>query len=134
MNLFTKELNSRQWKLYNYLKENSGTYKKHIDIMIETGLYGENYDTVNSKGGRTLRKDLLALRNSGIIQTTIISHTRKGVKLATLEEYQHYSKNKLRSLIRQFNTLRNQDKKAGLNNQYRLVFNTEKELFEAFVE
>lgn len=51
-----KELSSRQWKLYSWLKKQKD-YKTLRDIMIETGLYGDNHDVYNSSGGRALRKE-----------------------------------------------------------------------------
>lgn len=132
MTTFVNDLTTRQWDLYDYLKKQED-YKHLRDIMVETGLYGDDYDNHSSSGSRALRKDIRALKRSGIIQTTILS-TSKGIKLATREEYAAYSKRKWDAIGRVINLQKLQDKKAGLNNQTRIVFGHEKPVVEAFVE
>lgn len=130
---FKKELVSRQWRLYEYLKAQTD-YKHLKDIVEETGLYGElpETDINNSAAIRTLKKDIQALRESGVIQTVILSCTFKGVKIATKEEYEDYSARVWAAIKRRAKLQALQDKKAGLDGQYRLVFNQEKPIIEAF--
>ena len=132
---FKKELVSRQWRLYDYLKAQTD-YKHLKDIVEETGLYGElpETDINNSAAIRTLKKDIQALRESGVIQTVILSCTFKGVKIATKEEYEDYSARVWAAIKRRAKLQALQDKKAGLDGQMRLVFNTEKPIIEAFKE
>ena len=132
---FKKELISRQWRLYDYLKAQTD-YKHLKDIAKETGLYGElpEADINNSTAIRTLKKDIRKLRESGIIQTVILSCTFKGVKIATKEEYEDYSKRIWAAINRRAKLQALQDKKAGLDGQMRLVFNAEKPIIEAFKE
>ena len=132
---FKKELISRQWRLYDYLKEQDD-YKHLKEIVEETGLYGElpEADINNSTAIRTLKKDIRKLRESGVIQTVILSCTFKGVKIATKEEYEDYSKRIWAAINRRAKLQALQDKKAGLDGQYRLVFNQEKPIIEAFKE
>ncbi len=132
---FKKELISRQWRLYDYLKEQDD-YKHLKEIVEETGLYGElpEADINNSTAIRTLKKDIRKLRESGVIQTVILSCTFKGVKIATKEEYEDYSKRVWGAINRRAKLQALQDKKAGLDGQYRLVFNQEKPIIEAFKE
>lgn len=130
---FKKELISRQWRLYDYLKEQDD-YKHLKEIVEETGLYGElpEADINNSAAIRTLKKDIRKLRESGVIQTVILSCTFKGVKIATKEEYEDYSKRIWAAINRRAKLQALQDKKAGLDGQMRLVFNQEKPVIEAF--
>jgi hypothetical protein len=130
---FKKELISRQWRLYDYLKEQDD-YKHLKDIVEETGLYGDlpETDINNSAAIRTLKKDIRKLRESGVIQTVIFSCTSRGVKIATKEEYEDYSKRVWAAINRRAKLQALQDKKAGLDGQYRLVFNKEKPMVEAF--
>lgn len=130
---FKKELISRQWRLYDYLKAQTD-YKHLRDIVEETGLYGElpGTDINNSAAIRMLKKDIRALKESGIIQTVILSCTFKGVKIATKEEYEDYSARVWAAIKRRAKLQALQDKKAGLDGQYRLVFNQEKPIIEAF--
>lgn len=132
---FKKELISRQWRLYDYLKEQDD-YKHLKEIVEETGLYGElpEADINNSTAIRTLKKDIRVLKESGIIQTVILSCTFKGVKIATKEEYEDYSKRIWAAINRRAKLQALQDKKAGLDGQMRLVFNQEKPVIEAFKE
>lgn len=132
---FKKELISRQWRLYDYLKEQDD-YKHLKEIVEETGLYGElpETDINNSAAIRTLKKDIRKLRESGVIQTVIFSCTSRGVKIATKEEYEEYSKSVWAAINRRAKLQALQDKKAGLDGQMRLVFNQEKPVIEAFKE
>ena len=135
MKTFTNDLTTRQYNLYKYLKEQDD-YKHLKEIVEETGLYGElpETDINNSNAIRQLKKDIQALKKSGIIQTVILSCTFKGVKIASKEEYEDYSKRIWAAINRRAKLQALQDKKAGLDGQMRLVFNQEKPVIEAFKE
>lgn len=132
---FTNDLTTRQYNLYKYLKEQT-TFKHLSEIVLETGFYGElpENDLNNSSAIRCLKKDIQALKRSGKIQTVIFSCTSKGVKIATKEEYAEYSERKWIALKKVIKLQALQDKKAGLDGQYRFVFNQEKPIIEAFKE
>ncbi len=132
---FKKELISRQWRLYEYLKEQDD-FKHLSEIVLETGFYGElpESNINNSSAIRQLKKDIRKLRESGVIQTVIFSCTSRGVKIATKEEYAEYSKSVWAAINRRAKLQALQDKKAGLDNQTRLVFGYEKPIIEAFKE
>ena len=135
MKTFNNDLTTRQYNLYKYLKEQDD-YKHLKEIVEETGLYGElpETDINNSTAIRTLKKDIRKLRESGVIQTVIFSCTSRGVKIATKEEYKEYSEKKWKAIKKVIKLQALQDKKAGLDGQYRLVFNQEKPIIEAFKE
>jgi hypothetical protein len=130
---FTNDLTTRQYNLYKYLKEQDD-FKHLSEIVVETDLYGElpESNINNSNAIRQLKKDIQALKKSGIIQTVILSCTFKGVKIASKEEYEDYSKRVWGAINRRAKLQALQDKKAGLDGQMRLVFNTEKPIIEAF--
>ncbi len=132
---FTNDLTTRQYNLYKYLKEQDD-FKHLSEIVVETGFYGElpDNDINNSSAIRCLKKDIQALKKSGVIQTVIFSCTSRGVKIATKEEYKEYSKSVWAAINRRAKLQALQDKKAGLDGQYRLVFNQEKPIIEAFKE
>lgn len=133
MRTFKNDLTNRQYKLYAYLKAQT-EYKNLRDIMMETGLYGDVVDNIhNSSGARALRKDIRSLKESNIIQYVILSN-KNGIKLATKEEYEEYSKRRWRAIERVIKLQKTQDKKAGLDGQVRLVFGQEKPVIEAFRE
>jgi len=120
-----KGLNTRQWKLYKYLKQHKGEWKKLDDVMSETGLYN-NY--------RLLKSDIRALKNSEVVKTVVSTNTSKGIKLATKKEYEKYSRLRWRAIVRMIKLQELQDKKAGLDGQYRIVFNQEKPMIESYIE
>ena len=132
---FENDLTTRQYKLYSYLK--GQTDFKHLsDIALETDLYGElpESNINNSNAIRQLKKDIQALKKSGVIQTVIFSCTNRGVKIASKEEYKEYSERKWKAIKKVIKLQALQDKKAGLDNQTRLVFGYEKPIVEAFKE
>ncbi|HEY8402531.1 MAG TPA: hypothetical protein VIK89_14785, partial [Cytophagaceae bacterium] len=135
MKTFTNDLTTRQYNLYKYLKEQDD-FKHLSEIVVETDLYGDlpESNINNSNAIRQLKKDIQALKKSGIIQTVILSCTFKGVKIASKEEYEDYSKRVWGAINRRAKLQALQDKKAGLDGQMRLVFNTEKPIIEAFKE
>lgn len=132
---FNNDLTARQYNLYKYLKEQT-TFKHLSEIVVETDLYGElpESNINNSNAIRQLKKDIQALKKSGVIQTVIFSCTSRGVKIATKEEYKEYSKSVWAAINRRAKLQALQDKKAGLDNQTRLVFGYEKPIIEAFKE
>ena len=132
---FTNDLTTRQYNLYKYLKEQT-TFKHLSEIVVETDLYGDLPDSNinNCTAIRQLKKDIRKLRESGVIQTVIFSCTSKGVKIATKEEYKEYSEKKWKAIKKVIKLQALQDKKAGLDNQTRLVFGYEKPIIEAFKE
>lgn len=132
---FAKELTTRQWKLYSFLKGQT-EYKHVYQVLVESELYGQEFNSKNfnnSTAARALRKDLQALKASGAIQTVLATHTKKGIKIATKEEYASYSKRKWKAIVEAIKMQKLQDKKAGLDGQHRIVFNKEKEVIEAFI-
>lgn len=132
---FTNDLTTRQYNLYKYLKEQT-TFKHLSEIVVETDLYGElpEINLNNSNAIRQLKKDVRALKKSEIIQTVVFSCTSKGIKIATKEEYREYSERKWKAIKKVIKLQALQDKKAGLDNQTRLVFGYEKPIVEAFKE
>lgn len=64
----------------------------------------------------------------------ILSCTFKGVKIATKEEYEDYSARVWAAIKRRAKLQALQDKKAGLDGQYRLVLTKKNQLSEAFKE
>ena|SRR5690554_7413899 len=134
----TVKLNTRQWALYNYLKANSNKYKFNKEILFDLReFYPEKPETQefnNSTGRRVLTSDLTALKNSDVIQTVIISSTKKGIKIATEEEYRNYLENRKLSLLKSLKTTYKQMEKAKLNNQKRIVLKYEKDIIESLLK
>ena len=135
-----KELNSRQWALYEHLKYlymlNDSEWRNLKDLCnalksFKEYHYKETANFNNTSARRILTHDLNRLANSDIIQKVVLC-TSKGIKIANSEEIEiELSKQKI-SILKQIKRLNKQYKKSVLNGQYRLVFGKEKEIIEVF--
>lgn len=128
------ELTPRQWKLYNFLKEQEDWVKQeHISSSLPD-LYGTDETPFHDTIARiNITNDIRAIKNSDVIQKIVIS-SAKGVKIATQDDFGIYFDHKLKALKKQIKLLYKQLKKAQLNNQTRIVFNSERDFIEAFKE
>lgn len=128
------ELNTRQWELYHLLKENN---KRFLKLKTICKLMPEHYKIVkgvefhNQKGRRLLTSDIQALKTNETIQKVIMS-TTSGIKIVTQEEFNQIYEKEKEAILRRITRLNKLNKKAGLHNQVRLVFNTERNIIEAF--
>lgn len=125
-------VNSRQWKLYKYLcgQEDPKTLET---IIRETGLYGpvDEINFNNSAGRRVLTADIRILKEKDEPHKNVLS-TNQGIIIGTKKEFIQEIEKQERKLIKMFQLLNKQKRKAGLDNQLRLVFGKEKEIIEAF--
>lgn len=134
-----KELNSRQWALYNYLKKrgNEWTTQWFLALVIPeyeyNGMQEETKQFHDSKVRIQMTKDIQVINDSGIIQKIILAGP-KGIKLASREDYYKSIKSEFASVFRKLKRVRTKAKKAGLDNQMRIVFNTERDTIEAFID
>lgn len=128
------ELTSRQWKLYEFLKSQDDWVKQeHISSSLPD-LYGTDETPFHDTIARiNITNDIRAIKNSDVIQKIVIS-SAKGVKIATQDDFGIYFDHKLKALKKQIKLLYKQLKKAQLNNQTRIVFNSERDFIEAFKE
>lgn len=128
------ELTTRQWKLYNFLKEQDDWVKQeHISSSLPD-LYGTDETPFHDTIARiNITNDIRAIKKSDVIQKIIIS-SPKGVKIANEDDFGIYFDRKLINLKSQMKLLYKQLKKAQLNNQTRIVFNSERDFIEAFKE
>lgn len=128
------ELTSRQWKLYNFLKEQDDWVKQERISSSLPDLYGTSETPFHDTIARiNITNDIRAIKNSDVIQKIVIS-SAKGVKIATQDDFGIYFDHKLKALKKQIKLLYKQLKKAQLNNQTRIVFNSERDFIEAFKE
>lgn len=128
------ELTTRQWKLYEFLKSQEDWVKQeHISSSLPD-LYGTDETPFHDTMARMhITNDIRAIKKSDIIQKIVIS-TTKGVKIATQDDFGIYFDHKLKALKKQMKLLYKQLKKAQLNNQTRIVYNSERDFIEAFKE
>ena len=129
------ELTSRQWKLYEFLKlQEDWVKQEHISSSLpEYSVTEKEVPFHDTMARLNITNDIRAIKNSDVIQKIIIS-SGKGVKIATQDDFGIYFDHKLKALKKQMKLLYKQLKKAQLNNQTRIVCNTERDFIEAFKE
>ena len=119
-----KKMNSRQWKLYEFLKGQS-QFLSRKEIMLLSGLY------VN-ENTRTLTRDLQVIKENPTINRIVIT-SRNGIKLAeTKEEANMYLEREKIEILSRLKRYYIQSKQYGLDNQTQIVWNQEKEVIEVF--
>lgn len=130
------ELNARQWAVYNLLKNNPDIYLTQMDICLRlhdyfpiAGICAMEFH--DSTARHMLTADIRAINKSDVIQKIIISN-RRGIKIASREEFEQYINAEFAAIFRKLARTRQKAKKAGLNGQMRLVLGTERDTVEAF--
>lgn len=117
------ELTTRQWNLYNYLKENTDIYltKEQIVANVDGYKYKDWQNEHNQNAFRQLRDDIRNINsNQTRIQKIIISN-KIGYKLATEKEFESWKKSQWKLIKRKLYRMGVIDDKALKNNQMRLV-------------
>ena len=129
------ELTPRQWVLYEFLKsQNDWVKQEHISSSLPEYSVTEKDTPFHDTMARMhITNDIRAIKKSEVIQKIVISNA-KGVKIANVEEFDEWFKRKAISLKKQMGLLYKQLKKAQLNNQTRIVYNSERDFIEAFKE
>lgn len=131
------ELNTRQWELYNYLKDQDGWRTQFSVAMDLSHLYdvkGGDIEHFHDCHARHLMTDdIRAINASDVIQKMILS-SAKGIKIATEEEAIKHIKSKASAVFRQLARVRKLEKKAGLDGQLRMVFGSEREIIQSFID
>lgn len=131
------ELNSRQWAVYNLLKNNPDRYMTQQEVVSTLQQWFSldfTQDTFHdSKARHTLTKDIRAINSSDVIQKIIIAN-RRGVKIASSEEFALYINSEFAAIFRRLARTRQKAKKAGLDGQMRIVMGSERDTVEAFAD
>ena len=127
------ELTPRQWHLYEFLKQqNDWVKQEHISSSLPEYSATEKDTPFHDTMARiNITNDIRAIKKSDIIQKIVISSS-KGVKIANEDDFGIYFDRKLINLKSQMKLLYKQLKKAQLNNQTRIVYNSERDFIEAF--
>ena len=131
------ELTTRQWTLYNFLKDQDGfitQYELALALKTEYPCTDEDFeDFHNSQARKVMTEDIRAINKSDVIQKMIIS-TGKGIKLATEAEASKFIRSKYAAIFRQLERARKLERKAGLDGQLKMVFGSEREIVQAYVD
>lgn len=118
----SQKLITRQWRLYDYLKEQDAMVSRK-KIMDDLGLWNNV---------RVLTSDLQAIKENPTINRILIT-SRKGIKLAVdkAEADFYLEKEKIEDLSRLKRYVK-QAKQIQLDNQTTMVWNSEKDTIEVF--
>lgn len=133
-----KKLTTRQWKLYNFLKDNAHRWvtQKEIAIVLcndypttDSGL--EDFHNCNAR--HLITNDIRALNKSSVIQKIILSGSN-GVKIANEQEFDKYMAKRFLQAIRRLEYLKNLSRKGGRDGQMRITLGKhERDTIEAFL-
>ena len=132
-----KLLTPRQWNLYNFLKERGDEWTTQIDIAYALKDYYdvsfENDKFHDSKARLQITMDIRAINDSDVIQKIVIS-SQRGIKIANESEFDIYIRRELGAVIRRLSRVKRKAEKARLDGQTRIVFKSERDTIEAFIQ
>ena len=118
------KLNTRQWKLYQYIKEYSikGEWKNRREIQKDLWrIYPITSQNIfNDSGLRLMTKDIQAINANDIPHKVILCDSSKGIKMATKSEYNTILANERISILSQLKRHNEKVKKISLNGQRKL--------------
>lgn len=127
-------LNTRHYKLYEYLKDNyeEGKFISKQQICKDLN----EFYKMNEKETRYCRKleeDVREINDDETLTKIIVSN-KKGYKIGSKEEVQKYIKKRMLRDVKSINLTRKLARKYKLDKQFQIVFNSEKEIIETFME
>lgn len=134
-----EKLNSRQFTLYNLLRNHPDTAFKEWEIAKTIPHYHGHFDrnnpeTFHDSAARFLiTADIRTINKCDTIQKIIIS-TADGIKLANREEAERYIKAQYAAIFRKLRRVRKLERKAGIDGQYKITFGSERNVVEAFTD
>lgn len=126
-------MNTRQYELYKFLKENyaDGKYisKKEIcEALPQYYIYNENTNRHNVD----IEIDIRAINDWDNMQKCIVS-CKKGYKIGNEEECNEYLSRRFDSIFKSLKSLHAIKKRLEQNGQFRLVFGKERDIMECFI-
>lgn len=130
-------LTPRQWALYNFLKERGDEWTTQLEIAYALhkhyGADFENDKFHDSKVRLQITMDIRAINDSDVIQKIVISSPR-GIKIANENEFNLYIRREIGAVIRRLSRAKRKAEKARLDGQTRIVFKSERDTIEAFIQ
>lgn len=132
------ELNARQWKLYNLLKEKGDEWTYQATLAAEIPEYKydgeEDFALFHDSAVRMqMTADIRAINDSSVIQKVIIS-SPKGIKLANKDEFDRYIRKEIMAAVRRLMRAKRKAAKGSRDGQMRIVFNSERDTVKAFID
>lgn len=127
-------MTTRQWLLYNYLKDNYSE-DRYISKKEIVNALPEYYEIKEGETRlcRDIEFDVRDINKDITIQKIIVSN-KKGYKIGNPEQAHDYILNNIAAAkenLKHYYKLRH---KAELNNQYRLQFGHERDIIETYIE
>lgn len=132
------ELNSRQWALYNFLKERGDDWTCQWQIALEVPEYGYDGESEaarfhDSRARQQMTADIRAINDSSVIQKIIIS-SPKGIKLANSDEFNRYIQKEINAAVRRLLRAKRKRDKGNRDGQMRITFRAERDTVKAFID
>lgn len=132
------ELNSRQWALYNFLKERGDEWTVQAEIAAALPEYNydgeEEYAKFHDSPARMqMTADIRDINDSAVIQKIIIGSS-KGIKIANSEEFYRYIRKEKSAALRRLIRANYKEKKGSRDGQMRIVFGSELDTIKAFID
>jgi hypothetical protein len=132
------ELNSRQWALYNFLKERGDEWTVQAEIAAALPEYNydgeEEYAKFHDSPARMLMTaDIRAINESAVIQKVIIASS-KGIKIANAAEFDRYIRKEIMAAVRRLMRAKYKASKGNMDGQTRIVFGSERDTIKAFID
>lgn len=132
-------LTTRQFRLYDYLKEKGDQWTTQYNIVNDLReLYSYNEDDFvtfhDSQARHQLTNDIRAINESDYLPKPILSGA-KGVKIANKSEFDIYIGSNIKAVVGRLNRLKRLAKKGNNDQQYRIKLSEyQKEVCEAFID
>lgn len=127
-------LTTRQWLLYNYLKDNY-TDNEYISKSQIVSALPEYYEIKEGETRvcRDIEFDVRDINADETIQKVIVS-SRKGYKIGNPEQVNNYVVSNIISAKKELKHYYKLKHKAELNGQYRIQFGCERDIIEAYLD
>ena len=132
-------LNSRQFRLYDYLKERGDQWTTQFKIVNDLRhLYHYEEDDLvtfhDNPARHLLTKDIRAINESDYLPKPILS-SAKGIKIANKEEFDTYMNKNFNSLLERMKRLKKLAAKGNKDGQYCLKLSKyQQELYQVFID
>ena len=125
-------LNTRQWRLYTYLKEH---YQEEVFISKKeiAAACGYFFDETKQRNCVDMEADVRALNDSDIIQKIIVSDST-GYKIGNRNQVEAYFEKRLLRDLKSMKLTWKLVRKVKADKQMRIVFGQERDTIETFIK
>lgn len=125
-------LNTRQWLLYGYLKENY-TDDKFISKKEIASACGYAFNDSSQRNCVDMEADVRAINDCDVIQKIIVSDST-GYKIGNEQQVFDYLEKRFKRDLKSLKLNWKLTRKVKMNNQMRIVFGNERDTIETFIK